>query len=399
MSSSAGLRQHITSNFTLGCLVFAVSTLVGTQPLNAQSAPAKPNPPALDTLSLGKNGRAVHRLWNAYLASKAGRRAQGTDKPSPYWLMSEQKKWALYDMASAYLNDDAEPVTISIKPVNARSDSVYRIVTRFYPWGNKPTADLWRNAMTVTTYAVRDGRAWKLSGALSRNTTNWKRDTVGPITYVYAPTYSYSHARALKAVAFTDSLAVAFGVPKLTPITYFLANTADEVYALMGLESDVTYGASGAAAQPVNHAIFAGDPKWREEYRHELVHLMVSPLSANNNTLYFFNEGIATWLGGTIGLSYQESLVGLSAYLRENSAITIDSLINSGGPQTQLYRGSALLCAMVFERGGTSALKSLFEAGTEADFRTAVSRILQQPWSAVASEWRRRALNAAKPVR
>lgn len=408
---SISILQHCTlRRFAVRCLALAASTalmasttpavfsiLVGVDGLHAQSAQAKPKPPALNPSTLGANERAVYRVWNAYLESRAGKRAQRADAPSPYWLLSEQKQWPFYDMASSYLNDDAEPVIISIKRADVRSANVYRLITRFYPRGNKPTEDLWRNAMTMTVYAVRDGGDWKLSSALSRNIANWKRDTVGPITYVYAPTYPYNGARARRAVAFTDSLAAAFKVPKLAPLTYFLSNTVDEAYALMGLESDVKYGASGAAAQPINHAIFAGDPKWGEEYRHELVHLIVSPLSANNNTLYFFNEGIATWLGGTIGLSFQESLNGLGDYLREHPTTTIDSLIDSGGPQTQLYRGGALLCAMVFERGGTPAIKSLFDAGTTTEFRNAVSRIMQRPWNDVAIEWRKRALNTARP--
>lgn len=371
-----------------------VACAPAAETLRAQSAPV-----ALDTAKLGVNERSVFRLWNAYLVSRAGKRAQGTDIPSPYWLLSEQKRWPVYDMAASYLDDDAEPQIVSVARASAQADSVYRIVTRFYPRGRKPTEDLWRNAMTVTVYAVRDRRDWKLSSALPRQTANWKRDTVGSITYVYAPTYAYNRARAQRAVAFVDSLAAAFAVPKLAPLTYFIASTVDEAYSLMGLESDVKYGNAGAAAQPVNHQIFAGNPKGGEAYVHELVHMVFAPLSASGNTTYFFNEGIATWLGGTIGLTYKESLEGLAQYLREHPSATLDSFIDSGGPQTQFYRGSALLTEMVFERGGTSAVKSLFDAGPSADdFRSAVSRIMKQPWTKVIDDWHKRALNSAKPV-
>lgn len=371
-----------------------VACALAPKTLRAQNAPV-----ALDTTKLGADARSVFRLWNAYLVSRAGKRAQRADVPSPYWLLSEQKRWPFYDMAASYLDDDAEPEIVSVARAKAHTDSVYRIVTRFYPKGRKPTEDLWRNAMTVTVYAVRDGRDWKLSSALPRETAGWKRDTVGPITYVYATTYTYNRARAKHAVAFIDSLSKVFGVPRPDPVAYFLSATSEEAYGLMGLESDVKYGATGAVAQPVNHQIFSGDPKWGEEYLHELVHIVVAPLSASGNTMYFFNEGIATWLGGTVGLTYQQSLRGLAEYLREHPAVTLDSLIDQGGPQTQLYRGGALLTEMVFERGGTSAVKSLFDAGPSAnDFRSAVSRIMQQPWSKVVDDWRKRALNSVKPV-
>ena len=319
--------------------------------------------------------------------------------PSPFWLQSEQSQWKAYALAANYLDDDAEPHTMSIVRARAPADSVYRIVTRFFPRGGKPTQDAWRNAMTMTVYAVRDGGEWKLSNALPRNIANWKRSTVGAITYVYAPTYRYSRARALRAVAFTDSLAKVFAVPAIKPITYYLASTIDEAYGIMGLESDVKYGSLGGLAQPVNRALFSGDPKWGEAYWHELAHLVLAPLSTNN-TKYFYNEGVATWLGGTVGLTFQESLRGLNDYLRAHPTVTIDTLIDHGGPQTQLYRGSALLVAIIYERGGTPAIKSLFNAGASvADFRLAVERIMGQPWNAVVAEWSIRASKAVNMTR
>lgn len=375
----------------------AGAMLVASSIVFAQTPQVRMSPVLLDTNKLGATEREVYRVWDAYLTSMRGKRGMSANVVSPFWLQSEQVRWKAYALAANYLSDDAQPQTVAIVRNRAPSsspDSVYRIITRVYPWDGKPTTDLWRNAMTMTVYAVRDGRSWKLSNALPRNTAHWKRDTVGPITYVYAPAYAYNRARALKAVAFTDSLAAAFGVPKLKPITYFLASTSDEMYGIMGLESDVKYGAMGGLAQPVNRMLFSGDPSLGEAYLHELAHLTLAPLSTDN-TMYFYNEGVATWLGGTVGLSYKESLKGLAQYLREHPTATLDDLIDAGGPQTQLYRGSALLVAMLFERGGTPAVKSLFNGGqSAADFRLEVERIMQRPWTAVLAEWKKRALNA-----
>jgi len=45
-------------------------------------------------------------------------------------------------------------------------------------------------------------------------------DPVGAFTYVYATDYPYNHARARRAVTFTDSLALAFTATSLEPLTY-----------------------------------------------------------------------------------------------------------------------------------------------------------------------------------
>ncbi|MEO7998394.1 MAG: hypothetical protein ABI852_13170, partial [Gemmatimonadaceae bacterium] len=100
------------------CLAIATAcvTLVGSV-IDAQSAPAK-----IDTVTLSANGRAVFRVWNSYLISRAGKRAQRSDTPSPYWLLAEQKRWSFYDMAASYLDDDAEPQTVSVVRANPQSD-------------------------------------------------------------------------------------------------------------------------------------------------------------------------------------------------------------------------------------------------------------------------------------
>ncbi|WP_373068672.1 hypothetical protein [Gemmatimonas sp.] len=46
-------------------------------------------------------------------------------------------------------------------------------------------------------------------------------------------------------MAFTDSLALAFGAPPLEPLTYYLLRDVDAVYRLLGLESTLKFGTTG----------------------------------------------------------------------------------------------------------------------------------------------------------
>jgi hypothetical protein len=375
------------------CAALIALAIILLPPVARAQAPATQNIPAkLDTTTLGTNERAVYRVWQLYLDSKSGKRAQRLDKPSPYWLRAEQQQWKAYDMAGMYLDNDAQPTVLSITQVGTRGDSVYRIITHFSPKGNIPTADVWRNSMTITSYGVRDGAEWKISGAMPRVIANWKRDTVGPMTYTYAPTYPYSRARALHALAFVDSVAAVFGMPRFAPITYFLASDANAMYAIFGLESEVKSHEAAGLASPVNRQLFSGFPGWGEEYRHELVHLVVAPLT--ENSLYIVNEGVATWLGGTIGLTYAQSLKGLGEFLREHPNVTLDSIVNHVYPQTVTYRAGALLMDIVHEKAGVPAVRSMFAA---SDLRASVEQLTGMTWAAVVAEWRRRALRAATP--
>lgn len=241
----------------------------------------------------------------------------------------------------------------------------------------------------MTVYAVRDGDRWRLANALPRHTREWSRDIVGPITYVYPPRYPFDRARARRAVAFADSVASVFGVPRLVPITYYLARSVDEVYAIMGLESDVKLGPVGGAAQPVNRQLFSGIPAIGEEYRHELAHLVLAPLSSAK-TLYFVSEGVATWLGGTTGKDYPTAVRDLAAFLAQRPAVSLDSLLGGSFPAAQLYPAAAVLVAMVFDEGGVAAVRELFDAGASpADLRATVQRQLARPWSTIVEDWHR----------
>jgi hypothetical protein len=86
------------------------------------------------------------------------------------------------------------------------------------------------------------------------------------------PGYLFDRGRAERAVAFTDSVAAAFGVPHLDHLTYYLTSSEAEVYRIMGLQTDIKWAPLGGVAQPTNHQLFSGLPSIGGDYRHELAH-------------------------------------------------------------------------------------------------------------------------------
>jgi hypothetical protein len=342
---------------------------------------------------------AVRRTWSDYLSSKNSRYSANAGTPSPLWLESEQRRWPVYDLAGFYLADGATPEILSITRVSRRngvSDAEYRIVTLFRSADAKTTQPNWWTEMTVTVYAVRVGDEWRLSNALDRNTRDWLRHTVGPITYVHERSYRYNAERARRAVDFVDSVAKAFEVPRLAATTYYLATSSDEVYALMGLESMMKFGSTGGVAQPVNHQLFSGIPAIGEEYRHELAHLLFAPLCCAQ-TSYFVSEGVATWLGGTAGADFPTAVRSLAGFLAERPSVSLDSLIDGTFKTTQVYPAAGVLVSMAVERRGPSAVKELFRAGRSArELRTALETMLGQTWPTIATEWRSRVLASAR---
>ena len=355
-------------------------------------AEAQRAPQALDVTRLSQEAVAVYRTWQEYLASKDGRFSSGAGVPSTHWVKSEQARWPVYDLAGFYLLDKAIPEVTAID----RSDGhEYRITTRFRSGDQSVRPPSWWTALTMTVYAERVGDRWLLANALPRHTRGWRRATVGPITYVYAPGYPYDPARAQRAVAFADSVASAFGLPRLAPLTYYLTLDVDEVYRIIGLESDLKFGPVGGAAQPANRTLFSGIPALGEEYRHELAHFVLAPLCCAG-TSALVSEGVATWLGGTTGMDYPSSVRVLAAFLAEHGEVTIDSIVSGSFAATQSYPAGAVLAAMVFERGGARGVRELFTgSGTPAALRATMERQLRRPWPTIAQEWRRRVMGVA----
>jgi len=200
----------------------------------------------VDVNTLTPDALRAYRTWEAFLGTRIGKFSSVAGMPSALWSAAEQRRWPIYELAGFSLRDDAVPEILAIDPVG---DS-FRITTAFRVSAPPPVP--WWTDVTMTVYAEREGGTWKLANALVPNTQRWRRDTVGAITYVYAPDCPYNHARARRAVAFTDSLALAFGAPSLAPLTHFLLLDVDAVYRVLGLESTLSFGATGGLAQPVN---------------------------------------------------------------------------------------------------------------------------------------------------
>lgn len=331
----------------------------------------------------------IYRIWLEYLQSKHGSYYLGASQASPLWVKAERELWLRYDLAGGYLPDSATPHVMEIRHEPGVSGD-YRVVTRF----NSPNEN---NAMrsrviTMTVFAVPTRDGWRLGNALPRLTRSWRRVTVGPITYVLEPGYEFDRARAEHAVTFVDSLAAAFAVPQMEPLTYFLTTSVDEVYRIIGLETERKWGPVGGAAQPVNHLLFSGIPGNGENYRHELAHIVLMPLMSS--TFYFISEGVPTWLGGTTGMEFPAAARTFAGFLATHPGVTLDSILMGTYPAAQFYPAAGVFIAMAFDHGGIDAVKAFYDTGYDMEaFRKASERILGRTWGEIAAEWRARAIS------
>lgn len=364
----------------------------------------RPAPPATDAplgaVSLGRDAwtdtssgtpeAAIYRVWKAYLESKHGQFAGNAGTPSTLWLSSEQAKWPMYDLAGFYLPDGAVPEVLTIRPTSTRAGRAYEIVTRFRSAGSPRPDSPSTTALTMTVYAVSAGNSWVLANALPRTTEGWRRETVGQITYFIDPRLKFDSVKAHRAVAFVDSLALVFGVPRLGPLDYYVTPSVDVALDILGVDLPVKYGPGGGFSNPVNRQLFSGIPTLGEDYRHELTHLVLRPLLQGGTMTILASEGVATWLGGTEGVDFPAAVRDLGRYLSAHPEVTLDSILESGSiPQASKYASGAVLSAMLFDAGGVAAIKEFLLAGPgPADVGAALVRLLHRPWATILADWR-----------
>lgn len=339
----------------------------------------------------------IHRLWNSYLDTKA---ISYGCQPSAHWTSTEQGVVTVADGVQLHRCFDLTDASIwprnqrhdvlAIDPVPGVDSTEYRITARFR---SDSTSEARSRTTIVNVYAVRESNQWKLAGALPRVTASWRTETVGPFTYRIAPGLEFSRTRADSAVVFADSVAAAFGVPRLQPLDYYVVESGDAMIRLYGVELDTLYGTAGGQSLP--GMIVSGDPVFAENHGHEIAHTVLFPMYYGKRLNAAASEGVVTWLGGTRSMRYPDALRALRQFLVDNPAATLDSLIVAGNAVPMHNPGAALLSAMVHEHAGVPGIERFLDTGgTTAAFRKGVEAILGMTWAEIGTEWKRRALAA-----
>ena len=227
-------------------------------------------------------------------------------------------------------------------------------------------------------YAVRapgSPYGWQFSSPLPRLTRTWAHRDFGRITYWYAPGITPSPTKGLRASRFVDSVAKLFSVEPPSHLDAYLTATMDEGLRLIGLDFSLEnsgpgtgFGGRGGGA---GDYLILGDPRVGEAYLHELVHSVLGPTLKSRNSI--FNEGVASWLGGSGNLSPRELYIALQAYQRSHASVSmLDVLQGHGGEGhdavAAFYGTRALIADSIYRSTGIPGLKRFAQvSGPPAD--------------------------------
>ncbi len=227
-------------------------------------------------------------------------------------------------------------------------------------------------------YAVRapgSPYGWQFSSPLPRLTRTWARSDFGRITYWYAPGITPSPTKGLQASRFVDSVAKLFSVKPPSHLDAYLTATMDDGLRLMGLDFSIQNSGPGSGlggrGGGAGDYLILSDPRLGEAYLHELVHSVLGPTLQSRNPI--FNEGVASWLGGSGNLSPRELYTVLQGYQRSHPNVSLlDVLQGRGGEDhdavAAFYGTRALIADSIYRSAGIAGLKRFAQVtGAPAD--------------------------------
>ena len=304
----------------------------------------------------------IAALWANYLNSEPD-----SVYDNPYWNEAEKNRFKdfdlsrlfIYQFSSKQLLNYYKPTILSIE----KEADNYAIRTLFAADGLEGIYKKSNPWCITKLYAVRENNKWKLKNALSVLTQEWKRKTVGKITFIYPPSHKFNDTLAKKANEFCIRIVKDFQFPEYKPFDFYITNSGDAMGQLFNFDFYFAGYTTGVGMNEIRMLFSGIGSEW---YPHELVHMIVPDKKRHR----MINEGFATWQAGAGDKKTFDELVKILAIeLSKNNTIKFNDVLNLkwGWQCNAFYTTGALFCKLAIEKKGISGLKMLLEIPQDND--------------------------------
>lgn len=214
--------------------------------------------------------------------------------------------------------------------------------------------------------AVRTDEGVRLSLPIDRNTRTWGRRGSGELTYIISPRHTFNEEQAREQSEVLDRLADFFDVPPFPIIYYSFADPVDLFTAKGFHVHPLMHIPSGGMVDEGDH-VYSGNNK--DIYTHEVVHLFTRRKWSERPDL--LEEGLATWIGGSVEQDYAWHRANLQRYLEADPSIDLRDRCNPYVrddifQDTRVpYVIGAVLCEHLVRREGKQGLFSVMASGPD----------------------------------
>ena len=208
----------------------------------------------------------------------------------------------------------------------------------------------------------KDNKEYRLFDPLHVITNSWDKRRMGPIDYHFPHNFFFDRSVGLRMTKFIKTVRKKYNLPKVSPIEFYITRNQDEIAAAVGL--DFILGPSAGRSNTPNAQVFSSLAS--EWYPHEITHILFRDFKPH----FILNEGIATYLGGSMNRPFDSLTVDLDRFFASNDTTTFQQILDSPfykGSTAIYYTVGAVLCKMAYQEGRAEKVKELLSSGVSND--------------------------------
>jgi hypothetical protein len=251
----------------------------------------------------------------------------------------------------------------------------------FYNIKNKVVDNAHSGTNTVfaifNIYVKKGPFGYKLYNYFHLTKSNLLHSKIGNIDYYYPKNFVFNSSKAAETDYFYTKISGIYANNQKKTLTYIVAKSFNEANRLIGYDQSIVTSTSPFAGFSIkNQGIILS---YRVDHFHEIVHAVFFNKFPNSPAL--FNEGIATYYGGTGGFSYSKLIGQFKEFVKENPKTNLsdfndlDLLLENG--TNNFYILGALLVGYAIKYGGPQKVIDLF------DYSLKNQLISDDPWPAI----------------
>ena len=323
------------------------------------------------------NRKEVKRYSDPYSARSWIYNSQNIIKSFPPLLLSIEKEGKFYAIRTLYYSDGLEEPYKSSNPwalqtmyakkvkIKIKKEKVDTLAQGGRAGYEEPVADSLRKKKDSTEYRLFD--------PLHIITDSWSKRRMGPIDYHFPNNFFFDRSVGLRMTKFIKSIRKKYGLSKVSPIEFYITRNQDEIAAAAGL--DFILGPSAGRSNTPNAQVFSSLAS--EWYPHEIVHVMFRDFRPH----FILNEGIATYLGGSMNRPFDSLVTKLAELFDTTDTITFQQIRESPfleGSTAVYYTVGAVLCKMAYQQGKAKKVKEMLSSGVSDDeLYATIERVLR----------------------
>ncbi|NNE14060.1 MAG: hypothetical protein HKN51_03735 [Saprospiraceae bacterium] len=315
----------------------------------------------------GEVEKQIIALWQNYISD-----GNFQDPKSPYWSFENMKIpdenfWAI---GMDGLNEKEYKVQCKVIGIFKVKNDFWSLISSFSHVDDKGEAHL---DVISAVYAKEINGNYLLISSAEYLKNEFAHYKVGDINYYVHPNHAFRMEEAEQMNAYNLKLSEEFGFDPLK-FDYFVASNARDIARTWGYEyMNRMYNPSGKGgiASWRNMVIYSGNNS--SYFPYELVHLYTYHI-VPKDPHFWVGEGIATFYAGTSTYSFEEHMLKLKEFLKNNpdydlSDITkLNKSIPNGEHKSDLrYVIGGLLMKNIYEKEGVNGLIESLKYGTTDD--------------------------------